>query len=477
MVGKKSIRGYLLLSSSFMVIVVVGALLLLYAVLITVYQYNEQNGDVSDQELRSGRAAAVLLEDWLGAGDASAASAAALGDGLAALDYSVCVLYGGEEIFCTGEDLEEPNADMARYFVPDGQVHMYFSDGVTILTVSNGEGGAQVYALRYGEEALTGVSHLLVFYIIAGLIFILILTVSSYVFTRRLTLHIMRPLDRLISASESVRRGDYSHRIEYRGDWEFENVCASFNDMQDQIRENERRAVAYEKARTDVVAGISHDLRTPLTAIRGTIKGMRDGVAKTPELQKKFLDTAYHRTLEMERLLEQLFYFSKMETGNMPLYMETVEWGAFLDGYMDKLRRDTASLAADFGLENEAGEVCSLLDRREIERALDNIVVNSRKYARAEHLTVSFRLTRDDGRVFLRIADNGCGVPEEKLPFIFDKFYRADESRTRPEGNGLGLHIVKYLAEAMHGSVEAANDGGLQITLTFPIAEEGQADE
>ncbi|MCD8017592.1 MAG: ATP-binding protein [Oscillospiraceae bacterium] len=471
---KKSIKTYLFLANSLMVVVVVGLFMLIYGVLISAYEYHQQNDDVSDRELADGayELGVMLTErDW----DAvSLPELEQLGGELEDMEFYICVTRGGEVLYSTlGDSESETSEDMEKYYVPDGAAHIYFVDGMTAVTLSAGD--TQVCALNFTEGVMTSTSHIILLYLVAVALFMLILSVSGLVSTRRLTRHIMRPLDKLITASESVQRGDYSHRIEYNGDWEFENVCSSFNEMQNQIRENESRAAAYEKARTDVVAGISHDLRTPLTAIRGTIKGMQDGVAKTPEMQKKFLDTAYQRTLEMERLLEQLFYFSKMETGDMPLFIETVEWGTFLDSYVDKLRRDTASPPAEFILENKAGAACSRIDRREMERALNNIVVNSRKYAGAEHLTVRFSLTREGERVLLRIADNGRGVPEEKLPLIFDKFYRADESRTRPEGNGLGLHIVKYLAEAMQGTVRAENNGGLQIDMTFPIAEEGVA--
>jgi len=106
--------------------------------------------------------------------------------------------------------------------------------------------------------------------------------------------------------------------------------------MQEHITEANAEKESYEKVRVEMVAGISHDLRTPLTAIRGTIKGLEDGVATTPESREKFLDTAYRRTIEMDRLLERLFYFSKLETGNMPLFFEKTEWSEYLEAYVKR---------------------------------------------------------------------------------------------------------------------------------------------
>lgn len=177
--------------------------------------------------------------------------------------------------------------------------------------------------------------------------------------------------------------------------------------MREAILAGQEKNRKYEKARTDMIAGISHDLRTPLTAIRGTIKALLDGVVSTPKQQRKFLETAYRRTGDMDILLNQLFYISKLETGNMPLTLSTIEVSAFIDNYV-KGKREL--------LENEQIEV---------------------------------------------------GVAEEKLPYIFDEFYRGDESRNQKEGNGLGLYIVKYLIEAMGGSVRAENADGLMIFMEF----------
>lgn len=316
-----------------------------------------------------------------------------------------------------------------------------------------------------------------------GIICIAVLVIVSQIFTRKLVNHIMEPLNALADGAERIRRNDLMQDIEYSGDAEFENVCHTFNEMRRAILAGQEKNRKYEKARTDMIAGISHDLRTPLTAIRGTIKGLLDGIASTPERQKKFLETAYRRTGDMDLLLNQLFYLSKLETGNMPFDFKTIEISDFIRNYVkgkqENLENEQAEIAAD--LEGITGYVS--VDPEQLQRIFDNLLENSRRYGSVTPLKIKICLERNKEGFFICFSDNGVGVPEEKLPYIFDEFYRIDESRNKKEGNGLGLYIVKFLAEAMGGSVRAENAGGLAVYLelreekfpdTDPIWKEGE---
>lgn len=303
-----------------------------------------------------------------------------------------------------------------------------------------------------------------------GLICIAVLILISQIFTKKLVDHITEPLDLLEAGARRIRGNDLTGEIQYTGDLEFEQVCHTFNDMQAHILAEQEKNQKYEKARTDMIAGISHDLRTPLTVIRGSVKGMLDGVATTPQLQEKFLQTAYRRTGEMEVLLNQLFYFSKMETGNLPIHAQSLNLAEFTEQYIRTRQEITDDSKEQITLHiNEVQEEV-WADPEQLQRILDNLLENSRKYAEAEILKINIKLKRSRKGVELQFSDNGVGVPEEKLPHIFEEFYRGDESRNKKEGNGLGLYIVKYLMQAMDGSVYAENREGLLICLDFTLA-------
>lgn len=319
------------------------------------------------------------------------------------------------------------------------------------------------------EELLEGYTirrnEFILLFLADGIICIAVLVIVSQIFTRKLVNHIMEPLDALADGAERIRKNDLTQDIEYSGDAEFENVCHTFNEMRGAILAGQEKNRKYEKARTDMIAGISHDLRTPLTAIRGTIKGLLDGVASTPECQKKFLETAYRRTGDMDLLLNQLFYLSKLETGNMPFDFKTIEISGFISNYVkgkqEILENGQAEIIAD--IEGITGYVS--VDPEQLQRIFDNLLENSRKYGNVTPLKIKISVERNKEGFCICFSDNGMGVSEEKIPYIFDEFYRGDESRNKKEGNGLGLYIVRYLTEAMGGSVRAENAGGLAVYL------------
>ena len=310
-----------------------------------------------------------------------------------------------------------------------------------------------------------------------GVLCIAVLVIMSQIFTGNLVKHIMEPLDELAAGAKRIKENDLTEDINYSGDIEFENVCDTFNKMQKHILREQEKNRKYEKARTDMIAGISHDLRTPLTAIRGTIKGLMDGIASTPEKQDRFLETAYRRTGEMDLLLNQLFYLSKIETGNMPITLRKIEISSFIKNYVQA--KQGLMEAEKEELVEETKEITAevAVDPEQLQRIFDNLLENSRKYGEKVPLKMKIGLRKTPGGILIRFSDNGVGVPENKLPYVFDEFYRVDESRNKKEGNGLGLYIVKYLIEAMGGTVRAENEDGFVVSLELPLGERKGAEK
>lgn len=309
----------------------------------------------------------------------------------------------------------------------------------------------------------------MLFFLVDGVLCILVLVGVSQIFTRNLASYIIKPLDALNEGAQRIQKNDLSTDILYVGDAEFEQVCTAFNSMQGHLLEEQEKNRKYEKARTDMIAGISHDLRTPLTAIKGTIKALLDGIAATPEKQQKFLTAAYRRTGEMDALLNQLFYVSRLETGNMPLEIKKINLTEFIDRYVCGKQEVLNPKDVDIQAILQKRKFFVMADPEQLQRILDNLIQNSLKYSEASPVHMVISLKHNAEQVILSVGDNGVGVPEDKLPHIFEEFYRGDESRNKKEGNGLGLYIVKYLTEAMGGTVRAENREGLVITMEFPL--------
>ena len=303
--------------------------------------------------------------------------------------------------------------------------------------------------------------------VICALIWIFV----SMFFTGRLVEQIMIPLDRLREGTKRIRENDLTTPIHYEGDEEFEDICDTFNDMQSHILLEQEKNKKYEKARTEMIAGISHDLRTPLTAIKGSIKGILDGVVKEGN-QEQFLKMAYRRSEDMDTLLNQLFYISKLDTGNMPQHLEKVNLSLWLLRYIeDKSHQyDPKEIIFKEDIDNVAKT--ALIDLSQFTRIFDNLIENSIKYAGITPIPIHITLKETKNSFLITFSDSGKGVPEDQINSIFEEFYQIDESRNKQKGNGLGLYIVKSLIESMNGHVYATNEEGLTIHIEINKGEQ-----
>ena len=299
---------------------------------------------------------------------------------------------------------------------------------------------------------------------------IVVILLLNTLFTRYQVKKLLQPVDALTRAAGRVEAGDFTQAIDYAGRDEFSSVCAAFNRMQEHLLEEQKKNAAYEQARTDLVAGISHDLRTPLTSVKGYIKGLRDGVAQTPERQRQYLEVAYRKACDMDILLQRLFYFSRLETGNLPMLREEADLGDFVRRFASEAGPELEQAGGKVRLAVSPGPHPVSIDSEQFYRVLNNLKDNALRYAGAAGPELTLAVERQGERECIRFSDNGRGVPEESLPHIFDRFWRADQARSsrNGEGTGLGLYIVKYIVEAHGGTIRAENDGGLVFTILLP---------
>ena len=310
--------------------------------------------------------------------------------------------------------------------------------------------------------------------VLAGIAAIAVILLLASFFTRKMNRLVMEPVELLVAGAERIRDGNLNEEIRYEGEAEFEHVCRTFNAMQHTILEDQRQREKNEKARTDMVTGISHDLRTPLTSIRGYIKGVLDGVADTDEKKALYLQTAYESTEDMNALLQKLFDFSRMESGQMSFHMVYADLAEFTSAWTAQKEEVLKSRQIHLSFMQEKEVMPEVpMDVDQVPRIFDNLLENSVKYAGVSPLEIRIQVFEQTGEkpgVIVEWKDNGHGVPEEKLPQIFERFYRCDESRSE-KGGGIGLYVVKYIMERHGGSAKAENDGGLKIQLFFPKEE------
>lgn len=474
---RQTVKRRIFISNTCMVFVTLSLFLIVNMCMMKLYERSYSSIAISSSKLADGaEIAKSYMSEWNSPSDKYSIDSFALK--LKPIGYSLCVVKDRTLIYSnTDYSVDKILDEMELYVSQDEEVHTYVQNSMTILTKYDKDKNIKVYvtAGKYMEywSQKNSFTTFLTLFLIDGILCIGALLLMSQVFTKRLTKHILQPLEALSDGAQRMKSGNLMQPVEYHGDIEFENVCDTFNEMQKHIQESKAKQDAYEKARIEMVAGISHDLRTPLTAIRGTIKGLRDGVAATSEIREKFLDTAYKRTIDMDNLLERLFYFSKLETGNMPLFMEETEWNDYLVDYIKSREVSLNEKNVKLVFKGIKDRIWSPIDRDQMKRILDNLLENSMKYSETEELKLCIELGKTVSYAVITVSDNGCGVPEEKIAHIFRQFYRCDESRNKKEGNGLGLYIVKYLIEYMGGAVKAENNNGLQIQIQLPIVDKG----
>lgn len=390
-------------------------------------------------------------------------------------DYRTAVISGGKT---AAGDSGEPMHDIAEFFgeIADksGQTGIYSFGKATVIGKYLAEGDAYLVAVHFPEEHWIASSLNRSFYVflltafLAGIGAIIILMFLASFVTRRMNRIVMEPVELLVAGAERIKNRDLNEKIIYHGETEFEHVCETFNDMQQTILDDQEQRAKTERARTDMVTGISHDLRTPLTSIQGYIKGVLDGVADTDEKKRMYLKTAYESTEEMNVLLTKLFEFSRIESGQMPFRMVNVDLGEYTAAYTAQKETAADPEALKIRLHMEKPYFTEIsLDVEQMRRVFDNLLENSMKYAGVTPVQIDVSIAETEDEVILTWKDNGKGVPQEKLGRIFERFYRCDEAR-QEKGSGVGLYVVKYIMERHKGSVQAENENGLKLSLHFP---------
>ncbi|MGL5258849.1 MAG: HAMP domain-containing sensor histidine kinase [Lachnospiraceae bacterium] len=397
--------------------------------------------------------------------------------------FTLYVLNENQEEFSNTDNYQvQAVTELEGVGYPSSQVKLYSVEGGTIARCIISKNGLNyhVYAVHAEKDISTfGISKgmydvFIVVFVILGIIVIASLLFCSQFFTKKLIKKIMKPVEELNQAAKRINDGNLDIPITYQEKDEFLELCNTFNAMQKNLKSGMEKNASYEKARTDMISGISHDLRTPLTSVKGYVKGMLDGVANTPEKQKKYLEMSYKKACDMDELLQKLFFFSKLETGNMPIFMQSIELREWIKEYIEQKKMDCEEKGYSFKLEKEYEKCFVTIDIDQMRRVFDNLIENSQKYAEVSSLVITIKIEKMDKKIKIIFSDNGKGIDEDKLPHVFEQFYRGDLARTsKNDGSGLGLYVCKHIVEEHGGKINAKNDDGFVVEMEIPFTEGG----
>ena len=279
------------------------------------------------------------------------------------------------------------------------------------------------------------------------------------------------PLNNLRKATKNIAEGNLNFTLDVSGDDEISDLCRDFEEMRKRLLESTEAKMQYDRENKELISNISHDLKTPITAIKGYVEGIMDGVADTPEKMDRYIRTIYNKTNDMDRLINELTFYSKIDTNRIPYTFNKINVNEYFQDCVEEIGLDLESKGFEFSYMNGVEDNVEVIaDAEQIKRVIDNIVGNSVKYMDKSPARIIMRVTDVGDFVQVEIEDNGKGIGSKELPYIFDRFYRTDASRNSSRGgSGIGLSIVKKIIEDHGGKIWASSKLGSGTVMYFVL--------
>ncbi|MCR3956277.1 MAG: HAMP domain-containing histidine kinase [Gudongella sp.] len=290
-------------------------------------------------------------------------------------------------------------------------------------------------------------------------VFITIIILILLLFGRVTSRKIMSPLNEMNKGFKKIMKGDYSTRLDFKGNIEFEEIRDAFNYMTERLEKAELENKSISESKKRLLLDISHDLRTPTTTIQGYAEALQSGMVEKEEDQKKYLSYIHEKSKVVTNLVDTLFKYTKLDSSVYDLNKKEADLAEFLRNVVISFygELEDKSFSLDINIPEE--EVLFSFDEIELERALDNIIGNIIKYNR-EGTTLSVSLSENGEGIELVIEDNGIGISEEIKESIFNALVRGDNARKSDGGTGLGLAISKKIIELHGGSISLDSEEG-----------------
>ena len=260
---------------------------------------------------------------------------------------------------------------------------------------------------------------------------------------------IVTPIHMLQLATQNIKNGNLDFEVQVQNKDEIGELCEDFEEMRKRLKDNAEEKLRSEQQNKELISNISHDLKTPITAIKGYVEGLMDGVADTPEKQNKYLQTVYSKAIDMDHLINELSFYSKIDTNKIPYTFNRINVVGYFEDCAEDLGRELEEEHIEFIYENDVdASVQMIADAEQIKRVINNIVGNSKKYSDKADTKIHMTVKDVGDFVQVEIEDNGKGIAAKDLPYIFDRFYRTDASRNSAQGGtGLGLSICRKIIE------------------------------
>ena len=300
---------------------------------------------------------------------------------------------------------------------------------------------------------------------------ILILLFTALLLTRWLEKSFFGPISVLNKGMNHIRDGNLDFILKTDEEGEIGELYQNYEEMRLRLKESQEEKLLQEKQNRELLSNISHDLKTPITSIKGYVEGLIDGVANTPEKQDKYIRTIYNKANDMDHLIDELTLYSRIDSDRVPYNFHRINVGDYFGDCVEEIGMDLESRGIELNYSNLiAPETRIIADPEQLKRVINNIVGNSVKYLDKPHGRIVFRLLDEEDSIRVEVEDNGKGIAPRDIPYIFDRFYRTDSSRNSAKGgSGIGLSIVKKIIEDHGGYIWATSTLGEGTCMHFVL--------
>ena len=274
----------------------------------------------------------------------------------------------------------------------------------------------------------------------------------------------------MCSSDLKLREGDLDTAITDQGYGEVRELGRAVEQLRLQLKNSIYYQEKVDDNRKFLISSISHDLKTPVTSIRGYIDGVLDGVADTDEKKEDYLLKAVEKTKMIDIMIEDLLLYSKLDLNQMPFEKGKIDIGEYMSNYIEDNLADFEGENKSIIFENELEDVHHLLiDNEKFRRVMQNITDNAKRNIEEYTGQLKVLLRETNSSVIIEFKDNGKGIDKDDLPYVFDRFYRADTAREIKGSSGLGLAIAKQIVEGLGGRIWAISEVGEGASIIISL--------
>ncbi len=364
------------------------------------------------------------------------------------------------------EQLKKYDGDMSGGLYLGGNLQMLVN--CIDFNCSNGSVG-RLFILTHIEHIVPQVKNMLILFL--GFLAVMLVAasgcISMWVYRSMVT-----PIKSLKKATHNIAEGNLDFTLETRRHDEIGELVEDFEVMRKKLKESTEEKLQNDRESRELISNISHDLKTPMTAIKGYVEGIMDGVADTPEKMEKYVRTIYNKTMDMDKLINELTLYSRIDSNKIPYSFNKINVAQYFEDCVEELKVELESKNIELGYFNYADRSSVVIaDAEQLKRVINNIISNSVKYMCADRKgIINIRISDEEDFVQFEIEDNGKGIAQKDIQYIFDRFYRTDSSRNSAQGgSGIGLSIVRKIISDHGGQIWATSKEGTGTVMHFVL--------